>query len=314
MSSRPFSDKHDRVRQLRIYCEVIHAGSIAGASEDLELTPPAVSLQVRELEHELGALLLERRSTGVVPTPAGKQLYAMAAPLVQDVDAVFSTPRGKLPGRRPQRLSVAVGFAGASFVLPRYVKRFHDRCPDVAVQLFTAPWQEGVQRVLDGKSDLMCGVRDSYPEKDLRYEELFTYGVVLIVPLDHPFAEDGGDGLAPGRDMSAHRAILPSKGTPSRPFGQDAARSLGLNLDAALEVGGWSDVKRYVETGAGIAVVPDICLKETDRLAVIPLGAQFPRRSYGIYTPRGQILTSPARCFREVLVSNPPGPAPLAAE
>ena len=84
-----FRDKRDRVRQLRIFCEVVRAGTISGASERLGLTQPAVSLQVRDLEHEHGAILLERRSTGIGVTPAGRQLFALVEPLVQGVDGIF---------------------------------------------------------------------------------------------------------------------------------------------------------------------------------------------------------------------------------
>ena len=79
-------DKRQRVRQLRAFCLSVQLGSIRLAAERLELTQPAVSLQLRNLEYECAAVLLERSSTGVSPTPAGEHLYALAEPLVRGVD------------------------------------------------------------------------------------------------------------------------------------------------------------------------------------------------------------------------------------
>ncbi len=310
MSSRHFSDKRDRVRQLRIFCEVVRTESIAEASDHLDLSPPAVSLQVRELEHEIGALLLERRSTGVVPTPAGQRLHALSQPLIRNVDALFAGPMQAIETPESGRVGVATGNVGATFILPRYVKLFRERVPAGSVRLLSVPWDERLKLLLSGGVDLVCGAAAPFPEKAVRYAEMFSYDVVLIVPTDHPLA---GQAQLTSQRLDNERAIIPAKGTPSRKFGEHATRTIGLEPDLALEVGGWSEVKRYVEDGLGIAVVPAQCLTESDRLSVLTLDAHFDEQGYGVYFPRNETLSPAARCFLELLVpdwaESPPPPA-----
>ena len=302
MSRRRIRDKRDRVRQLRVFCEVVRASSLSEAAERLGLTQPAVSIQVRELELGLGAVLFDRDPTGVVPTPAGEQLYALAAPLVRGVDTLFNDVQRTLDAVHAGQVRLATSNAGASFVLPPYVKRFREHYPGIPVIFDTATLQDGLDRLFDERVDLVCGAKDSYREASVHYDELFTYDFVLITAQDHPLA--GRERVSP-QEASVYRAVVPPEGSYSRQFGERAARALGIEIDAAVEVGGWGEVKRYVEAGIGVSVVPSLCVSETDRLSVIALDAPLPRRSYGVFTPRHRLLTPAARRFLEVLVPNP---------
>ena len=301
MSRRRIRDKRDRVRQLRVFCEVVRAGSISEAAERLGITQPAVSIQVRELELALGAVLFEREPGGVAPTPAGERLHTLAAPLVHGVDTLFDGVQRSLEAAHTGRVRLATSNAGASFVLPPYVRRFREHHPHIPVRFDTVTPREGIDRMLDERVDLVCGPKDPYREASVRYDELFTYDLVLITPRGHPLA--GRERVSP-REASAYRAVVPPEGSYSRQFGERAAQAFGVEIDAAVEVGGWGEVKRYVEAGIGVSVVPSLCVNETDRLSVVALDAPLPRRSYGVFTPRHRPLTPAARSFFEVLVPN----------
>ena len=69
----------------------------------------------------------------------------------------------------------------------------------------------------------------------------------------------------------------------------------------ALEAGGWEIIKKYVELGLGISIVTDLCLTGTERLARIPLGRYFPRRSYGIVLRRGKFISPQAKRFIDMV-------------
>ena len=302
---RRIQSKRDRVRQLRIFCEAVRAGSVTAAAEHLGLTQPAVSLSVRELELELGAELLERTRAGVAVTPAGERLHALAAPLVRGVDAVFGDFAGSLEAQGAGRVRVAASSAGVSFVLPRYVARLHERHPDTTVHLDTIPSDERLERLLDDEVDLVLGAKEPHPEDVFRYRELLTYHRVLICAPDHPLA--GRASVTP-HEAVAYRAVVPPEGTYSRQFGERAARGLGITVDVAVEVGGWGMLKRHVEAGVGISVVPSLVVNDTDRLAVVALDADFPAHSFGVFTVRGRMPTPAARRFLEVLQPEREGP------
>ena len=303
---RPIPSKRDRVRQLRIFCEAVRAGGVTAAAERLGLTQPAVSMQVRELELELGAELLERARAGVAVTPAGERLHALAEPLVRGVDALFGDFAGSLDAQGPGRVRIAASSAGATFVAPRYVARFHERYPDTAVRLETNTSRSRLERLLDEEVDLVLGAKELHAEEALAYRELLTYHRVLICASDHPLASRAS--VTP-HEAVAYRAVVPPEGTYSRQLGEDAARRLGITVDVAVEVGGWGMLKRYVEAGVGISVVPSLVVSASDRLAVVALDADFPAHSFGVFTARDRMPTPAARRFLEVLApEEPEGP------
>ena len=305
--SRRIRDKRDRVRQLRAFCEVVRQQNLTRAAERLGLSQPAVSIQLRELEHELEAELFERYAGGVSPTPAGERLHALAAPLVRGVDALFDDPRQCLDAAPGARVRIAASGSGAAFVLPRHVKRFHDRHPDVAVCIDTVRFHEGLERLLEEKVDLALGIDDPYPREKVVYHELCVSRLVLIAPLGHPLA---GRATVSPQEASAWPAVVPSAGTDSRHFGETADERLGVAVNAVLEVSGWETLKRYVEAGIGFAAVPDLCVRESDRLAVVALDMPHAARSYGVFARRDRHLTAPARRFLHALIPNASEPCP----
>ena len=304
---RRVRDKRDRVRQLRVFLEVLRRRNLSRAAERLGLTQPGVSIQLRELEHEYGAILFEREATGVSPTPAGERLHALAGPLVQGVDALFDDPRRCLDAVRGGQVRLAASGGGVAFVLPRHVKRFHDQHPDITVRLDTVSHREGLERLLEEKVDLALGIDDPYPSEKVVYQELCVSRLVLITPLGHPLA---GRAMVSAQEASGWPAVVPSAGTYSRRFGETAAERLGVEINAVLEVRGWGLVKRYVEAGIGISVVPDLCVSESDRLAIVAMDLPFPARSYGVFALRDRHLTAPARRFLNVLIPNASEPSP----
>ena len=235
--SRRIRDKRDRVRQLKVFCAVARLGGVTRASEDLELSQPAVSLQLREIEHELGAELFERHASGMALTPAGERLEALAGPLVDTVDALFGDLRRILDETESASLRIASSSAGITFVLPRYMGRFRERHPDVMVRLETVPIGELRGRLIEEKVDLMFGPRDLADDERLCYRELLTYKRVLITALDHPLA--GYASVSP-REAGAYPAIVPPAGTYSRRFGDSTpcTRSASTSTSRSRWAGG----------------------------------------------------------------------------
>ena len=95
---------------------------------------------------------------------------------------------------------------------------------------------------------------------------------------------------------------MPPAGSYSRQSGETAAREFRVDAKAVVEVGGWGVIKRYMERGVGVCVVPSLCIHPTDQLSVVPLREYFGARSFGVYTRRGKALSAPARRLLELLV------------
>ena len=274
------------------------------AAEQLGLTQPAVSRSVRELEFELEATLFQRVGRGISLTAAGERFYALARPLVDEMEELF----GDFPRRVEQdvagRVELAASVAGAAVVLPPYVKRFRDRYPGVRLRVKSCVLMEGISLLHDGKVELVVGAGEPLEDNLVEYREMLTYDIVLITSLDHPLA--GRETVTP-QDAAEWPMIMPPPGSYSRQFGEKAAREFGVDLKATIEVRGWGVIKRYVERGLGVCVAPSLCIHETDQLSVTPFKESFRARSFGVYTRRSRELPPPARHFIKLLI---PGSVP----
>ena len=301
--------KRDRLRQLRAFCRAARLSSFTQAAESLGVGQSSVSVQVRELEHELETMLFDRDGTGVGLTPAGKRLLELAEPLVQRMDELSSTLLEESDSDDSWgRVQLAASTVAAGCVLPPYVARFRDSSPGVRVEVRNCPLREGLNLLFDNKVEFVLGVREPHLDRTLEFHHVLSYDLVIITSEDHPLANR--TTVSP-EEASAWPAIVPVTGTYSRQFAETVARQRGVEINAVIEVGGWGIIKRYVECGLGISVVPSIAVLATDRVAVIPLTEHFPTRSFGVYTRWGKYLTPSALRLLRLMIPDFPAPHTL---
>lgn len=299
-------DKRDRLRQLRAFCAAARLSSFARAAERLSTSPAAVALQVRELEHELEAPLFARGGGGIALNQAGERLLALAGPLTDAMEGLLEDFSARIEREVAGCVDVAASVAGAAFVLPAYVKRLRERHPGVRVRVRSGPLGEGLELLRTRAVELALGAHEAGEDDALEYREVCAYELVLITARNHPLARRGEVSAA---EAARYPAVLPPPGT----YGAEgAARVFGLEARTAVEVGGWGVVKRYVERGVGICVMPSVCLRETDEVSVVALTGQCARRSFGVYTRRGAALGAPARALLALLAPES-GEAPRGA-
>ena len=297
--------KRDRLRQLRAFCQASRTGSISRAAESLGLKLPAVSLHVRELEYELEAVLFERRGSRISLTAAGERLLEIVGPLVDAMDGISDviTERGDQPVSGD--LHIAAGPTGVPFVLPPLFKRFRDEYPEVRLRVRNSLVEDGFRLLMENRVELLTGPRWELNEEELCYHPVFSDELVLVTSPDHPLA--GRDSI----DFEGpfdHPVVMPAAGTYDSKFREFMEHRLGAQAEVAIEVDGWSPIKRYVEEGLGVSVVPRLCITEHDRLSVIPLEGDRETRSYGVFTRRGRLLSRPAEQFVRLMAPDFPFP------
>ena len=290
--------KRDRLRQLRAFCHAARSQSITRAAAHLGITQSAVSMQVRELEHELEAVLFERSGPRISLSPAGEQLFAIAWPLVEAMDGLPDVITGQLGDSVSDELRIAAGPGAVAFVLPPYIRRFRDENPTVRLSLSTRRVGEALKLLFANEVDLAMGA-EQFGTEGCIYYPAFTYELVLITSLDHPLA--GRESVDIREATTRYPAVVPHAGTYARRFGEALARELGVELDIAVEARGWGVLKGYVEVGLGISVVPDICVRERDPLSVIPLREYTEPQSFGFFARRGHRLSLAAERLIEIV-------------
>jgi len=294
-----FYYKGSRLKQLRAFCTIAKLGTLSRAAEALFLSQPSVSLQLRALEEELGARLIERRRRRVVLTREGQALYEIALPLVDGLENLDQQFRALRAGLAGGELHIAAGTSTIQYLLPEFVAAFRERHPSVKLQLHNVTGRDGLALLRSDQVDFAIGSMLDVPN-DLSYEAVQSYDPMLITPTDHALAQLREVRL---EDLSPYGLILPPQRLTTYRLVDLIFQQRKVPYRVAIEVGGWEVIKHYVALGLGISIVTGICIGEDDRhrLAVRNMSAYFPQRSYGVVVRKGKYLSSEARAFIDLV-------------
>jgi len=297
MSISPPCYKQNRLKQLRAFCKAVETKSISRAGEELFLSQPTVSLQIRALERELCVQVFERRGPVINLTPDGEILYELAKPLISGIDNLaqnFNSLAGRMESGE---LHITAGQTACMYLLPKYLQRFQQEYPNIHVKLSNNTGKEGRALLKSDAVDFAVGTMADNSE-DMVFEPLFEYGPVLIMPLDHPLAKKKRLRL---EDLSPYGLILPPRELSTWRKVDRIFNEHGVEYQVSMEVGGWEVIKTYVEEGMGISIVSRLCLTGKERLKAVSLQQYFPKQVYGAVIRKGKFLTPQARGFLEIL-------------
>src|SRR5919198_5048557 len=240
-------------RQLQAFCAVVEKKSFSHAAEQLGVTQPAVSLQVRALEDRVGQTLLDRSGRRVEPTEAGLRLYASAQRLLaleeQLLEEVAGADEGQLDGTL--ELGASTGPGGA--VVPVLLCEFQELHPGVRVRLAVSDTQTLVDQVAERELELGI-VGAARRHRGVTFEPFFRDEVVLACPAGHRFA---GRTISLD-DLRREPLILMQEGAGVRQIVEDALRKQEKrlrDLDVRLELGLQESVRQAVEAGYGVTFI-----------------------------------------------------------
>ncbi len=246
--------------RLKGFVETAREKSFTRAAEKLFLTQPAVSLQVKALEDELGEDLFERRGKQILLTGAGRLLFAraeaileMAAQIRQDMAAL-----GEL---RVGRLSIGTSDTNCAYVLPPAVKAFRQAYPGIEIRLTDRMSPEVVRLVLEGAVDFGLATLP-VTEPRVRTRPLFIREDVAVCGPAHPLTHAQTVDL---RALSNCAMLMLERGSTSRGLMDRMFSEAGLHPQVTMELGSIEVIKRFVEIGLGVAIVPEVAVREEVR-------------------------------------------------
>lgn len=192
-------DESVELRQLTYFDAVVRHGGFGRAAQQLHIAQPAVSVQVRKLEAELGVTLLSRTTRRVQLTHAGELFLARARRVLAEVDAARTELAG-LAGAVIGRVRIGAIQAIDPFDLAGALAAFHRRHPAVELVLRSGPLRGLLEDLDRDRIDLAVGpLRPDLPER-FAATPLFTDELVLATSPAHPTAGAGPLGLAALRD------------------------------------------------------------------------------------------------------------------
>jgi DNA-binding transcriptional LysR family regulator len=201
------------IRQLQMIISVAECGTMVGAAERVNLTQPAVTKAVRELEHDLGVKLFERSNRGVTPTVYGEVLVRRARMVMSQLAQASEEIEGLSTGMGG-RVVVGTLLAGAAWLVPVSAGRLRERRSGVQVSIVEGTNERLIPMLLHGELDFIVGRLSEIRYTDgLTQEALYDENMILVARPGHPL-DDGK--VKTTRDLVDCEWILPPGDTTLR--------------------------------------------------------------------------------------------------
>ncbi|MGX1785785.1 LysR substrate-binding domain-containing protein [Bosea sp. NPDC055332] len=174
-------------RQLETFAAVMKAGTISRAAELLGVTQPGVSRTIAELERSLGFSLFDRIRNRIVATPEATLFYAQVQASFLGMDTLRATA-ARIRDHGTGQLRVGSRSALGSSLLPKAVRRFRDRRPEIAVTLMVLPSRDVRDGVVSGAFDIGLAAEE-IDVSGVLHQVFVQPRALCVLPLGHPLAE-----------------------------------------------------------------------------------------------------------------------------
>lgn len=296
-----------KVRQLRVFEAVATSASFSRAAEQLEMTQPAVSMAVRQIEQAVGTALFDatnRRSL----SDAGQELLMHARIILAQVRSAeeamaFYTSEGQHEGGRGLRGLLHLGVVQtANYFAPRLFSGFHHRHPDVHLKLTVAKRSEILSLLADRRLDIAI---TGYPpsEADVEAHPFARHPHCMVAPVGHPLAQSAALAWS---DLRQEDFIFREPGSSTRLFLERLLQAQSIQVRQRLELSGNETVKHAVMEGLGISLLSAHVFQlelEAGRIAVLRLGDMPKSIDWCFIHRRGSALNAVSQAFKAFVLS-----------
>jgi len=242
-----------RLEELKTLCQVIEQKSFSRAAEILDLTQPAVSLQIKSLEEEYDAKLLHREGFEILPTENGAVVYNFACQIIDLYTRSQEAVRTSLAETRG-RLTIGASTGPGEYLLPLLLGRFKAANPDVTISLRVGDSNEIIEHILQQRLEVGF-VGTTRRDRHLTFEPFLHDELILVVYPEHPWAQRKRITY---EELLEAPLVLQQQGSGARATLQEALRRYGITLQQlhpVMEVGLQESTKAAVRSGFGVTII-----------------------------------------------------------
>jgi len=295
-------------RQLRVFVEVARQGSVLRAADVLHLTPPAVSLQIKEVERQVGQPLFDRSGRRMSLTTSGEYFLYYARKLLATLKATEDA-MARLTRLETGRLTIGMVSAAACF-LPELLTRFHTEHPAVDVRLMLGSREQLGRMMQDNTVDL-CVMGRPPNDGSWRAEPFAMHPHVLVTSPNHRFAR--AENFPVGA-LEAELFIMREVGSGTREALQEYLDAHRIQPTVIMEMPSNEAIKHAVMAGMGVSLLSlhTIALEWSNGLIAVPHIEGLPLiRRWAVVHVAGKYLSPAAEAFRYYVLEH--GEAHLSA-
>lgn len=287
---------------LTTFLAVAENASFRKASEQLHLSLPAVSMQIKQMEERLGLALFQRTTRKVELTPEGEQLLISARKAVAELEGALARLQQSADAQQGH-LSFACVPTVAGTTLPALIMEFARRYPGVTVRVRELTQPEMLEAVRRREVDFGIGPEPDRPG-ELECQPVFSDDYVAVLPADHLAADKKTISL---RELARMR-LLALGSSQFRRHLLAALEQEGLAPDMSYEFTHVSTAVAMVEAGLGVGILPGVAVPRRPGLKIVRIVRPVMKRTIAIMTIRGHTLSPAASRFVQMcdLLAPPP--------
>lgn len=296
--------RHATLRQFQVFEAIYRLGSFTRASEELFLTQPTVSMQVKKLSDAIGLPLFEHVGRNVVPTETGEALYEACKSMFSTL-ANLEMKVADLQGLKRGRLRMGV-ITTAKYLAPEMLGEFSHLYPGIDLALKVTNRDRIIDRMLANEDDLY--IMGQMPQGETEVES-FSFApnpLVVMASRNHPLV---GKKNIPLEAIANEPFIIREPGSGIRDATLKAFDAKGLRPNVRMELGSNEAIKHAVVGGLGLSVLSlhTLSLEGVDGPVAILDVEGFPiMRYWHIVYPKGKELSLVAKAFLEFTVEYEP--------
>lgn len=290
---------HVTLHQLQIFEVVARHLSFTRAAEELYLTQPTVSMQIKQLSTTLGVPLFERVGKQIYLTEAGQALHQTCEKIFTQLDD-FEMTLADLKGLKQGRLSICA-VTTAKYFIPRLLGPFCQEYPGIDVVLQVMNRRQVIERISNNMDDLyVMGLPPA--ELDVESEPFLANPLIVMAPSHHPLV---GEHRIPLERITQEPFLAREAGSGTRLAVERVFEQAGLTLNIRMELGSSEAIRQGIVGGLGISVLSKHVLALggwEQHLAILDVeGFPIPGSWYLVHL-RSKRLSVVARAFSEYLV------------
>jgi DNA-binding transcriptional LysR family regulator len=291
------------LRQLKVFEAVARNLSFTQAAQELHLTQPAVSMQIKQLEESAGLPLFEQMGRQTYLTEAGREMYHYCKSVSQQLEEVSDVMQ-QLKGVQRGRLDISVA-STANYFGTRLLATFAKRYPDTSFSLDVTNRETLLRQLEQNEKDLV--IMGKPPGgRDLIAEAFMENPLVVIAPPEHELA---GKKRIPLKRLAQETFVVREPGSGTFIAMERFFKEHGVEFSAGMEMTSNQAIKHAVEAGLGLGIVSIHTLElelEAGRLITLDV-EDFPiLRHWYVVHRKGKRLSPVAEAFKEFVLTEAP--------
>lgn len=292
---------HLTLRQLKVFETVARNRSISRAAEELHLSQPAVSMQIKQLEGNVSLPLFELMGKQIFLTEAGNELYRYSREILQRL-ADLEVALDELKGMERGKLNIAV-VTTANYFAPHLLAKFCHRHQNVTVSLNVSNRESVLKQLDDNVIDL--AIMGQPPENlDIISQTFMENPLVVVAPPDHPLCQKTKITI---KRLSQEIFLVREPGSGTRSVMERFFRQHGMRLNTGMEADTTEAIKQAVQAGMGLGIMSQHTAElelETGRLKILNVQGFPIVRNWHVVIRKNKRLSAIAQAFRDFLLAD----------